>query len=203
MESSLNTRGLCTARGMTMKIFLTILWNWLCLNLFSQGEWKCLTEPMDSSCMVDWGVIFSTSELLYPYTINRLRLIRAGRNFYMISDNPNVSLGIVDCSLYTRRIVLKDHYHKKRMDMLAYTPVEFDNLETVAKTSIVPARQNQFIQVNNVNLAAVCRLAIAMKRTSAFTGLYTKNLFWYQPFWSQTKQSTQRWSANCRFWCCR
>ena len=44
----------------------------------------------------------------------------------MISDNPNVSLGIVDCSLYNRRIALKDDYRKKRMDMLAYTPLEFN-----------------------------------------------------------------------------
>ena len=41
----------------------------------------------------------------------------------MISDNPNVSLGIVDCSLYAHRIALKDVYHKKRMDLLAYAPV--------------------------------------------------------------------------------
>ena len=37
----------------------------------------------------------------------------------MISENPNVSLGIVDCSLYTCRFALKDDYRKKRMDMLA------------------------------------------------------------------------------------
>ena len=43
----------------------------------------------------------------------------------MISDNPNVSLVNVDCSLYTRRIALKDDYHKNRMDMLAYAPVEY------------------------------------------------------------------------------
>ena len=67
---------------------------------------------------------FSTSQLLYPNMKVRLRLIRARPNFYMISDNPNVSLAIVDCSLYTRRIALKDGYHKKRMDMLAYAPVE-------------------------------------------------------------------------------
>ena len=73
----------------------------------------------------------------------------------MISDNPNVSLGIVDCSLYTRRIALKDDYHKKRMDMLAYTPVEFNYLETFAKTFIFPARQNQFNQENIFNNAPV------------------------------------------------
>ena len=58
----------------------------------------------------------------------RLRLYRARPNFYMISDNPNVSLGIVDCSLYTRRIALKDDYHKNRRDMLAYAPAEYNYL---------------------------------------------------------------------------
>ena len=75
----------------------------------------------------------------------RLRLIRARPNFYMISDYPNVSLGIVDCSLYTRRNALKDDYHKKRMDMLAYIPVEFNYLETLAKTFInLPDKTSSF-----------------------------------------------------------
>ena len=89
--------------------------------------------------MVKWGLTFS--ELLYPNMEIRLRLIRARPNFYMISDNPNVSLGIVDCSLYTRRIALKEDCHKKRMDMLAYAPVEYNYLEKLAKTFITPARQ--------------------------------------------------------------
>ena len=55
---------------------------------------------------------FSTPELLYPNMKVRLRLIRDRPNFYMISDNPNVSLGVVDCSLYTGRILLKDDYHE-------------------------------------------------------------------------------------------
>ena len=98
----------------------------------------------------------------------------------MFSDHFNVSLGIVDCSLYTRRIALKDDYHKKRMDMLAYTPVEFNYLETLAKTFILPARQNQFIQENIFINAPVLRIAIAMNTNSAFTGFYTENPFWYQ-----------------------
>ena len=55
-----------------------------------------------------WVDFFSNSDLLYPNMKFRLRLIRARLNFYMISDHPNVSLGIVDCSLYIRRIALKD-----------------------------------------------------------------------------------------------
>ena len=100
----------------------------------------------------------------------------------MISDNPNVSLGIVDCSLFTRRIALKDDYHRKRMHMLANTSVEFNFLEALAKTFIIPARQNQFIQENIFNNAPVRRIGIAMYTNSAFTGSYTENPLWYQQF---------------------
>ena len=56
--------------------------------------------------MASWGLTsFSTSELLYPIMKNRLQLIRARPNFYMISDNPNVSLATVDCFPYTRPIL--------------------------------------------------------------------------------------------------
>ena len=68
------------------------------------------------------------------------------------------------------------------MDMLAFTPVEFNYLETLAKTFIIPARQNQFIQENIFNSAPVRRIAIAMITNSAFTGSYTENPFWYQQF---------------------
>ena len=100
----------------------------------------------------------------------------------MISDKPIVSLGIVDCSLDTRRIALKDDYHKKRMDMLAYAPVEYNYLETLAKTFIIPARQNQLIQENISNNAPIRRIAFAMNTNSAFTGSFTENPFWYQQF---------------------
>ena len=151
--------------------------------LFFTRRRKMLGRPDGFMLYGKLGVeFFSTSELLYPNMKVRLRLIRARPNFYMISDNPNVSLGIVDCSLYTRRIALKDDYHKNRMDMLAYTPVEFNYLETLAKTFIIPARQNQFIQENIFNNASVRRIAIAMNTNSAFTGSYTENPFWYQQF---------------------
>ena len=109
----------------------------------------------------------------------RLRLSRARSNFYMISQNPNVSLGIVDCSLYTRRITLKDDYHKKRMEMFAYAPVEHKYLETLAKTFIIPTRQNQFIQEKIFNNAPICRVVIAMNTNSAFTGSFFENPLWY------------------------
>ena len=68
------------------------------------------------------------------------------------------------------------------MDVLAYTPVEFIYLETLANTFIIPARQNQFIQENIFNNAPVRRIAVAMITKSAFTESYTENPFWYQHF---------------------
>ena len=93
----------------------------------------------------------------------------------MNSDIPNVSLGIVDCPLYTSHIALKDDYHKKRKDTLAYTPVEFNYLETLAETSINPARQIQFLQENNFNNAPVHRIAFAMNTNSAFNESFIEN----------------------------
>ena len=68
------------------------------------------------------------------------------------------------------------------MDMLAYAPVEYNYLETLATTFIIPARQNQFIQENIFNNAPIRRVAIAMNTNSGFTGSFTENPFWYQQF---------------------
>ena len=79
------------------------------------------------------GIEFrTTSELLYPNMKVRIRLIRARPNFYMISENPNVSLGIVDCFLYTRRVMLKEDHQKKRMSQLVYASVDYNYIETLA-----------------------------------------------------------------------
>ena len=96
----------------------------------------------------------------------------------MISENPNVSLGIVDCSVYTRRVMLKEHYYKKRMSQLAYAPVEYNYIETLAKTYIIPARQNQFIQENIFNNAHIRQIAIAMNSNFASTRSFAENPFW-------------------------
>ena len=148
---------------------------------FFRRRMKLLSRPDGFMLYGKLGIdFFSTSGLLYPNTKIRLRLIRARPNFYMISDNANVNLGIVDCSLYTRRIALNDDYHKNRMDMLTYAPVEYNYSETLAKTFIILARQNQFIQENIFYNAPILRFAIPMKTNSAFTGSFTENPFWYQ-----------------------
>ena len=66
--------------------------------------------------------------------------------------------------------------------MLAFTSVDFNCLETLAKTFIVPANQNQFTRENIFNNAPVRRIPIEMNTNSAFTGSYPKNPFWYQQF---------------------
>ena len=94
------------------------------------------------------------------------------------------------------------------MDMLAYTPVEFNYLETLAKTFVIPARQNQFFQEKIFNNAPVRRIAIAMNTNSAFTGSYNENPLWNQQFdRRQIKklregQPTVDFDAadNCRFY---
>ena len=150
---------------------------------FFTRRMKLLSRPDSFLLYGKLGIdFFSTSELLYPNMKIRLRLIRARPAFYMISDNPKISLGIVDCLLYTRRTALKDDYHKKRLDMLAYAPVEYKYLETLAKTFIIPARQNQIIQEKFFNNPPIRRVAIAMNTNSAFTNSFTENPFWYQQF---------------------
>ena len=68
------------------------------------------------------------------------------------------------------------------MDMLAYIPVEYNYLETLAKTFIIPARQNHFLQENIFNNAPIPRVVIAINTNSAFNGSFTENPFWYQQF---------------------
>ena len=113
---------------------------------FFAGRMKMLSRP---DAFMLYGKLevdsFPISGLLHPNMKNRLRLIRASPNFYMISDNRNVSFGIVHFSLFTSRIALKDDYHKKRMDMLAYTPAEFNYLEILQRlSSFLPDKTSSF-----------------------------------------------------------
>ena len=60
--------------------------------------------------------------------------------------------------------------------------VEFNYMGALAKTLIIPAKQNYFNRENIFNNAPVSWIAIAMNANSAFIGSYTGNLFWYQQF---------------------
>ena len=119
----------------------------------------------------------------------------------MYSDNPNVSLGNVGCSLHTRRITLKDDNHKKTTDMLAYTPVEYNYLEILAKKFIIPARQNQFVQENILNNVPVRRIASEMDTNSVFSESFTKSAFWYKLFDLIEITILRRGQPIVSFWC--
>ena len=92
-----------------------------------------------------------------------------------LAQIPNVSLGFVDCSLYTRRVMLKEGYQRKRMLQLAYAPVEHNYIETLAKTYIIPALQDQFFREKIFNSALLRRRANAMTSNPAFTGSLAEN----------------------------
>ena len=68
------------------------------------------------------------------------------------------------------------------LDKQAYTSIENNYLETLAKTFINPARQNQFIQENIFSRAPVRRNAIAKITNPALTGPHAENPFWCQQF---------------------
>ena len=109
-------------------------------------------------------------------------MIRARLSFYMISYNPHVSLKVLDCSLFTRRVVVNEVYHQTIKYQLTHQPAFYNLIETIARTVIIPSGQNQFIQENVFNTAPIRRIAIAMNTNSAITGHFHENLFHYQKF---------------------
>ena len=125
--------------------------------------------------------MFTCEKLLIPKTNVRIKLIRARPNFYMLSDNPNVSLNIVDCSLFTRRILVAESNHQNLQRNLERRPAHYNYMETIARTFIIPSRQNQFIQENVFNNAPK-RIAVAMNTNSAVAGSFHENPFNYQQF---------------------
>ena len=144
---------------------------------------RMINEPNGFSLYGKLGIdFFTTAGLLYPGTKVRMRMIKANPSFFMLSENPHVDLKIVNCALYTRRVVLKDEYHKKNMDMQLYSPIKYNFLETRAKTYIIPSGQNQFIQENIFNHEPIRRMAVAMNTNSAFTGSFHESPFWYRQF---------------------
>ena len=81
---------------------------------FFTRKMKLYSRPVGYMLNGNLSIDFlTTSEPLYPNMKVRIRLIRAPPNFYMIRENPNVSLGNVDYSLYTRRVMLKEDNHKR------------------------------------------------------------------------------------------
>ena len=90
----------------------------------------------------------------------------------MLSDNPNVSLKTVDCSLFTRRVLVAEPNHKYLQFNLEREPAQHNYMETIARTFIISSRQNQIIQEINFKNASIGILAVAMKANSAVAGCF-------------------------------
>ena len=117
--------------------------------------------------------LFTCKKLLLPKTRVRIELIRARPNFYMLSGNPNVSLKVVDCSLFTRRILVAEPTRQHLQWNLEREPAHYNYMETIARTFIIiPSRQNQFIQENVFNNAKIRKRAVAMNTKSAVAGFF-------------------------------
>ena len=122
-------------------------WREICIN----GRYSVVPKTRNlSSHFPEWNLLRIWSSKGSNLLLNeikqyetRRRLIGARHNFYMISDNTIVSFGIVDCSLCTRGIALKDDYHKRRLDKLVYTPLEFNFLKILANTLIISGKQTK------------------------------------------------------------
>ena len=125
--------------------------------------------------------LFTIWQMLYPHMKVRIRLYRATPSFYMKSKNPNVSFSRFHWNSSNLASDAQNRLSQKRVAQIAYAPVEYNHMETIAKTHIFLARQNQFIQENIFNNAKH-QIAIAMNSNSAFTGSFAKNPFWYQQF---------------------
>ena len=125
----LDTKKFGTAERLIMKNFLLRFIDALLSEPSFTRRTKKLSRSDGLTLYGKLGVnFFSTSDLLNPNIKVTFRLIGDRLIFYIISDNPKLSL---DCLLYTRRIAFKDACQRKRMNMAAITFLEINYLEAL------------------------------------------------------------------------
>ena len=133
-----------------------------------------ITFSLPGSLAID---CFTCEKVFLSKNEVRNKLIRARPSFYMLSDNPNVSLKIADCSLLTRRKLGAEPNHQSLQWNFEKKPAHYNNMETIARTFIIPSLQNQFIQENYFNSAPIRRTDVAMNTNSAVSGSLHENPF--------------------------
>ena len=84
----------------------------------------------------------------------RPRLIGGRPSFEMVSDNLNVELRFFDCTLYTHHHALKDDYQRTK-SLLFYNSVEYNYIDTLAKTFMISIRQTHVFKENIFSNALV------------------------------------------------
>ena len=109
----------------------------------SLGTW--ITFSLSGELAIDR---FTYEKLLLPNTKVRIKPILARPNFYMLSDNPNVSPKNVDCSLFTRRILIAEPNHQYLQGNLEREPAQYNYMETIARNFIAskPIHTKKYIQ---------------------------------------------------------
>ena len=91
--------------------------------LFFTRTMKRFSRPDGFMSYGKLGVdFFSIYELFYPNIRNRLQLIRARPNFYMISDKPNVVLDLLIVHFTLVVLLSETNNHKKRVN----APLDFN-----------------------------------------------------------------------------
>ena len=95
----------------------------------------------------------------------------------MLSDIPNVSLKIADCSLFTGKTLVAGPNHQYLQRNLEREPAQYNYMKTIARNFIIPSRQNRFIQENVSNNAPKRRMAVPMNTNSAVAGSFQKKSF--------------------------
>ena len=100
----------------------------------------------------------------------------------MLSDNPNLSLKIVDYSLFSRRSLVAEPNHRYLQWNLEIEPAQCNYMETTARMFIIPSHQNQLTQEKVFIDASIRRIAVAMNTNSAVAGFFQENPFSYQQF---------------------
>ena len=145
--------------------------------------WKLRYDYSESDLILTWLVATPTL-LLYLLLVHFALLVLRSRT--VITGNEWICLHEFLWSSTNWRLQqrfssfqLNKTSSSKKTPVLAYSLVQVNYMEVLAKTFIIPAWQNRFTQENIFNNAPVRRNAIAVNETSAFTGSYTKKPFWY------------------------
>ena len=125
-------------------------------------------------------ICLSTSKLVFPNLKGRTQFIWTEQIFKKLTKTLMLILGLWRAHSALAVLLRKMIITKKRMDMLAYAPVDLNSMEALAKTFIISGRQNQFIQEKKSNNAPFRRNVIAINTTSAFISSFIENPFWYQ-----------------------
>ena len=127
------------------------------------------------------GWFFSSSDFLYPILKNILQPFRARPYFDKASENPYVSLGIVDCSLYTCCFVPKDDDHTKRSYACIYSCgiLFLGDSSKVFHHSCQTKSIPHWIRSLQTSSSSDCD---CNEYKFSFIGSYTENQFWCQLF---------------------